>query len=420
MENKTTYEEKPLGYWEKDSYMQAVVEEFSPSILENIIEKIEKVDGVKVTATREISEEAPGGIRFIYQEEEYELYYYPSNFTFYEMYARGPYYPTKSEQEKLLNATTSITFCMGFNSNPKKSFHLQLKIIYSIVPNLISIIDESAEKLLPRNWVKITTSSNATPPADNLYTIQAISAENGEVWLHTHGLARCGVPEIDILKTNKENYNVHYNLLSAYASYLLDNPKFEPSYAPIHLGFFTNDDPIIATSVSWTIALHEYSDLSVGNIDDREHEHNSKRNVIFVYTSKDNIDNQSLTRVSDINSKWSQNPLFFISKEETNIRTIIAKERFNYVKQLSKDKNNDIIIKIALPVDGGKNYEHIYFRLIEFIGDKFRATLLQEPYADLGIHTGYEGTYSVEDVSDWAIYTPDTTITPTTAYILEK
>jgi uncharacterized protein YegJ (DUF2314 family) len=420
MENKTTYEEKPLGYWEKDSYMQAVVEEFSPSILEHIIEKIEKVDGVKVTATREISEEAPGGIRFIYQEEEYELYYYPSNFTFYEMYARGPYYPTKSEQEKLLNATTSITFCMGFNSNPKKSFHLQLKIIYSIVPNLISIIDESAEKLLPRNWVKITTSSNATPPADNLYTIQAISAENGEVWLHTHGLARCGVPEIDILKTNKENYNVHYNLLSAYASYLLDNPKFEPSYAPIHLGFFTNDDPIIATSVSWTIALHEYSDLSVGNIDDREHEHNSKRNVIFVYTNKDNIDNHSLTRVSDINSKWSQNPLFFISKEETNIRTIIAKERFNYLKTLAKNETNEVLIKIALPITNSEDREHIYFKLISFENEKFKAELIQNPYADVKMQKGDIGYFTINDVSDWLVYTEQGTIYPSHVYLLDE
>ena len=79
--------------------------------------------------------------------------------------------------------------------------------------------------------------------------------------------------------------------------------------------------------------------------------------------------------ISVYNNLWEDNPLFFISNDETKIRTIIAKERFNYVKQLSKDKNNDIIIKIALPVDGGKNYEHIYFRLIEFIGDKFRATL---------------------------------------------
>ena len=420
MENKTTYQEQPLGYWEKDSYMQAVVEEFSPSILENIIEKIEKVDGVKVTATREISEEAPGGIKFIYQEEEYELYYYPSNFTFYEMYARGPYYPTKEEQEKLLKASTSITFCMGFNSNPKKSFHLQLKIIYSVVPNLISIIDESAEKLLPRNWVKITTSSNATPPADNLYTIQAISAENGEVWLHTHGLARCGIPELDILKTNRENYNVHYNLLSAYASYLLDNPKFEPSYAPIHLGFFTNDDPIIATSVSWTIALHEYSDLSVGNIDDREHEHNSKRNVIFVYTNKENIDSHSLTRVSDINSKWSQNPLFFISKEETNIRTIIAKERFNYLKTLSKNEANEVLIKIALPITNSEDREHIYFKLISFDNEKFKAELIQSPYADVKMQKGDIGYFTIDDVSDWLVYTEQGTIYPSHVYLLEE
>ena len=419
MKEKTKYEEQELGYWEKDSYMQAVVEEYNPNILDNIIEKIETVEGVKVTAARELSKEAPGGVKFIYEGEEFDLFYYPSNFTFYDMYARGPLFATQQESEKLHNATTSITFCMPFGANAKKSFHLQLKIVFAVVPNLISVIDESAEKLLPRNWIELTVNSKVSPCADNLYTIQAISAENGEVWLHTHGLARCGIPELDILQTSRDYYNVHYNLLSAYASYLLDDTSIDLSYAPVHLGYFANNDPLVATSVSWTVALNEYEDLELGGIEDRQEEHNSKRNVIFLYNTPSDAENKILTKLSFYNNNWSQNPLFFISTDETNIRTGIAKERFHYLKDLSKDENNEILVKIALPIPNSTQHEHIYFRLISFENEKFKAVLLQSPYADINMKPGDEAYFTIDDVSDWLVYTEKGTLYPTHVYLLK-
>lgn len=419
MNNEIKYEEQPLGYWEKDSYMQAVVEEFSPSILENIIEKAETVAGVKVTATRDLSSEAPGGIKFIYNEEEYEMYYYPSNFAFYEMYGRGPYYPSQEEGEKLQKANTSITFCMSFSKKPKKDFHLQLKLIYAIVPNMIGLIDESAEKLLPRNWVKIAANSNSCPSAESLYTIQAVADESGEVWLHTHGLARCGVPELDILQTSRENYNVHYNLLSTYASYLLDNVELDQSYKAMHLGYFSNNEPLIATSVSWTVALNEYENLALGNADDRKNEHNSKRNVIFLYKSAEDANNKILTKLNEYNNRWSENPLFFISDDETNIRTAIARERFHYLKELAKDENNEILVKIALPVPDSSQREHIYFRLVSFEKEGFRAVLLQSPYANIDMAPGDESYFTIDDVSDWLVYTEKGTIYPSHVYLLD-
>ena len=420
MNNKTRYEEQPLGYWEKDSYMQAVVETINPQTVEQMIEKVETVEGVKVIASREISEEAPGGIRLTYKGETYDLFYYPSNFTFYEMYARGPFFPTEEEKVKLQSANLAITFCMKFVGSPKTSFHLQLKLIYALVPNLICLIDESAEKLLPRNWLKIVTASKATPSADDLYTIQAVTNEEGNVWLHTHGLARCGIPELDILNTSRENYNVHYNLLTSYASYLLDDVSKDPSYLPIHLGFLKESIPLIVTSISWTIGINEYDNLSLGGFEDRQEEHNSKRNVIFIYNSKQEEETHTLTKLNDYNHYWSENPLFFISNDETEIRSIIAKERFHYLKELADDPSNEILLKIALPIPNSTQREHIYFRLVTFKGDKFEAVLLQDSYSDIPMKPGDSAIFSLSDVSDWTVYTSEGTISPSRVYLLEK
>ena len=55
---------------------------------------------------------------------------------------------------------------------------------------------------------------------------------------------------------------------------------------------------------------------------------------------------------------------------------------------------------------------------MEFDGEKFKAKLLQEPYFVKNMHQNDEGWYTVEDVTDWVIYTPKYSVTPNTAYLL--
>lgn len=100
----------------------------------------------------------------------------------------------------------------------------------------------------------------------------------------------------------------------------------------------------------------------------------------------------------------------------------LARERFCFVKEQSDKKDNKIIIKIGLPIDADSqnsdNLEHIWFELISFEEEKFKARLLQEPYDALHMHEGDEAWFTVNDVTDWMIYTPEFSVTPGTAYRL--
>ena len=65
--------------------------------------------------------------------------------------------------------------------------------------------------------------------------------EGGEVWLHTHGLNRCGLYELEILKSDKENYNNHYYLISTLASHLLDKDDRTPEPgAGVYIGMLND------------------------------------------------------------------------------------------------------------------------------------------------------------------------------------
>lgn len=416
-EKKEELKEAPLNYWEEESYMLVVPEEMTKEIPTGIFERIAQIENVKIKEKNELKEDEPGKVKLTYENEEYEIIFYPSEISIPEMYINKHYYFSDEEAEKLKNAKNALTLCMKFNKDSIKSYHLQIKLAVAMVPNMIGIMDESAEKMIPATWAKMTAQSKVRPSANDLYVVQAVSHENGEVWLHTHGLCRCGITELEILKSDKENYNNHYNLIATFASYLIE--KKEEYKNSAYIGLLSNRQPVVVTYLPWTKGINEYKNLNLGNIEDRKDGHNSKTSIIFIYKNEQDEKQEKLTKVSEFNKLWGDNPIFFISNQETAKMKALAMERFKFVKEQSKNEENKIIIKIGLPVGGDNNFEHIWFELMEFEGEKFKAKLLQEPYDVKDIHEGHEDWYTIQDVTDWVIYTPKFTVNPASAYLLE-
>lgn len=418
MENEL--KEAPLGYWEQDSYMSIIPENGNLVLDDRLFERVAKIEGVELKAKINLTDKEPGTIIVNYLDEDYEIGFYPVNFELPEMYIRGPYYFSNEEIEKLKNAKVGLTIFMKFGKDVRKSYQLQLKIACSIVPNLIGLMDESAEKMVPYKLVKMLAESKVEPAPSELYTVQAIRGENNEVWLHTHGLCRCGLTELEILKSDVDNYNNHYNLISTFATYLIDkNGEFDPIQDSAYIGLLSNNQPVVVTCKSWTKAFDEYEDLDLGGLEDRKDAHNSRTSVIFLYKNEEDEKNKVLSKVSLFDDKWGDNPIFFISNSETNRMKALAREKFDVVKEQFENKENQILIKVGLPVNPEEGeFEHIWFELLEFNGDRFKAKLTQEPYNVPTMHTGDIGEYTVNDVTDWIIYTPKFTVKPGTCYLI--
>lgn len=409
--------EQPLGYWEEESYMLIVPREANEELLDGIIDRVASLKEIEIKESNPLTEDSAGRIKLIYQEEEFEVGFYPSGFSVPEFYLNKNYYFTEEEKEELRNAKASLTMFMKFRHDAKKSYHLQLKLAVAMIPDMLGVMDESAEKMLPKTWVKMAANSKVLPSANDLYNVQAVSNDSGEIWLHTHGLCRCGLTELEILNSDKDNYNNHYHLISTFASYLID--KNEDFNGSAYIGLLINRQPVVVTYVSWTKGIKEYNDLSLGGASDREEGHNSRTSVVFLYKSEEDENNKKFTKVSEYNNLWGDNPIFFISNEETERMKSLAMERFYFVKEEAEKEENHIIIKIGLPVDENEK-EHIWFELLEFEGETFKAKLTQEPYNVEGIHQGDIRTFTVEDVTDWLIYTSTFSVTPGSAYLLKK
>jgi len=430
----TLIKEAHLTYWEEFSYMLALAPE-NYTITEDTFANIEALDGIEIKEKIMPSEDLPGKLVISYDGMDFEVGFYIGDFYTEEMYQWQLQYFTEEEKEQILKANKALNVYMKFNGNPKKCYHLQLKLVYAMIPEMVALCDESAERMLNKKWVELAVKSNVLPAPISLYTVQAVYDEN-EVWLHTHGLCRCNIHEIEILGSNKDDSRTHYDLISNYACRLLDekNPTLEDEgnqngEETIHLGVFYDDEPIVATSKKWINALKYYPKDILGGIEDRKDSHNSKTNILFFYGSEEDFNKNYLRKPSEFTEKLENNPIFYLSNEETARMSSLARERFSYVERMLREKQNGkdigIIIKLGLETideDGNldsENREHIWFEALSMEGDSFKARLTQEPYNIPNLHEGDEGTYSIDYVSDWRIHTENGVISPETVYLLD-
>lgn len=420
---QTKLEEAPLNYWEEKSFMLVIPEKEDENIIRNSMDRLSSTEEIELIENNYNVEENTFYLKLKYLNEEYEVGFYYGRISVPEYYLNRNFLFTEEEKEKILKARNAITIFMEFKNNVKKSYHLQLKLAVALVPDLIGIMDESAEKMLPAKWVKMAAASKILPGSNNLFTVQAVASKDKKVWLHTHGLNRCGITELEILESDEKNYQNHYNLLNTYAMYLVDKKEvFNPRDNGAHIGYLIDNTPIVVTCISWTKGILEYQNLDLGNIRDRENGHNSQTSVVFLYRSEEDEKNHVLSKVSIYDNLWGENPIFFISDDETCRMKALAQERYDYIEKAFKDKENvnHILIKIGLPLKEEGEFEHIWFELLEIKNNRFKARLTQEPYDIENMHTNDEACFTKEDITDWTIYTKEYTISPENAYLLEK
>ena len=190
--------------------------------LDGIIDRVSLIKGVDVISYTPIELNKPGVIKFTYDKDNYDVEIYISKFSIPNTYISKKYHFSDKDLDSIKKANSALTISMEFHDNPRKDYLVQLKLAYAMIPNMVGLIDDSAERLLSVSFVKLNALADILVSFNDLYTIQAIYDEGGEVWLHTHGLNRCGITELEVLNSSKDNYNNHYHLIGTYANYLLN------------------------------------------------------------------------------------------------------------------------------------------------------------------------------------------------------
>lgn len=361
-------------------------------------------------------------LEIIYEGQSYSAEIYPSDFTLPELYRCQHLFPDV-DAEAVQAAQFGLAIEMEFGSDPLVSYHLQLKLIHTLLPDVLAVLDDSSEKILSGRWVILAAQSTVPPAPRYLFTAQAVSGEDDCVWLHTHGLNRCGRPELEVLNSTKETYQTHYNTLEALALRLLDEENTPEYKAPFFLAYVDQGVPLVVTLIDWEEAISCYPPDMLGGKNDREEGHNEDTCAIFVYPNQESFEEGKYSSLAIYDDILKENPIYMLSTSETNRMKALAAERMEYFFQAFKDKHNHLLAKIGLLVDEPhrtdfSEREHIWFEVTEIKNGRITAKLTQEPYYIEGLHEGHMGTYSPEEITDWLIFTPERRLTPDDIYIL--
>ena len=364
-------------------------------------------------------------IKFLVDDAEYEAAVGPTPVEIPNMFR--PEHTFTEEEYKLIDeAEMGIYVSMEFEGDCNQCFYDQLRIIDAMFPETLAVLYCPSEKLLSGKWVALAARSSVLPAPRYLFTVQAISDGGEEVWLHTHGLKRCGLYELEILNSNKDVFGDHYKMIESFALRMLESDEpIEPGEG-VFIGQAAGK-VLTLTAVDWKEALEFYPDVTLGTEEDRNDEvHNEDTYVLMIYRNSHEEENKIYTPVQDFNQFLNQNPMYMFSTSETKRMSALAIERIPYMIKAFENKDNNIIVKIGLITDkehwnseDNPEREHIWFELKDIKDGSIVAQLTQEPYYVSGIKEGDIGTYPFSEITDWMVFTKECRITPDDAYLLK-
>ena len=345
--------------------------------------------------------------------------------------------------QKAMEQEYYLEVSMYFELDPLTSFHLQLKIMNAIVPDASLAIDFMSYRLLSAKWLNMTAKSAIPPSPDYLYTLHCVYDEENEndnrrYWFHTHGLNRCASVELEILNF-KQGADQMNTLINMTVKKFLTHPAKERERFTI--GY--DGMGINLCWLRWEEALKDLPKNMLGGFSDRDevdNVHAEPSGILFA------VEDGNMISPEIYAPTLAENPIYYITNEETARMSALAKERFgafervfrkeykepekkSFLKNLFGSKKEEeeqpgwtFLVKLGLEVDNpdsGSEKEHLWFDVLSIKGEKIEAKLLNQPYWISGLKEGNINTYPLEVLTDWLIYSPDSTYTSDSIYILE-
>lgn len=348
--------------------------------------------------------------------------------------------------DKSMETATQQTYFLGtsmyFGDNALESFHLQLKVMNAVVSDACLCIDFISFKLLSAQWLSMTAKSDIPPSPDYLYTIHAVYNDDASnirhYWLHTHGLHRCGTVELEMVDITQSAEEMN-TMLNMVAKRFLTSPIKEKERFMIGYDGMGID----LCWLRWEEALNDFAPDALGGFNDRKDEGDIHAEPVGVLYA---VQEGNMMSPEIYGPTLAENPIYYISNEETFRMSCLAKERFSFFAELfskhapkeekksffsklfgskKADENNSpwrFLVKLGLDVDNedasASEKEHLWYDVLSIDGNKITGRLLNQPYWISNLNEGDIKTYSTDLLTDWIIYGPENTYTTDTIYEL--
>ncbi|MCA9669875.1 MAG: DUF4026 domain-containing protein [Myxococcales bacterium] len=331
-----------------------------------------------------------------------------------------------------VQSATEATWAMGvgveLGDEPLGEYHQQLKLLAALAPDAVFALDVSALTPRPGEWLAEVAASQAPPSPETLFTIHCVG-DQGEstVWMHTHGLDRCGSVELDLVDVPASFVSLAGTLLNTVATMFIEQgvPEADEVFVAGH--------GIELLWLPWEDAMDKVGrNVPGGRGDRRDEAHCGARGVLFA-PAKGLFGRRKHKGVDYYREQLEQNPLLYISDMQTERAAALARERLPRFRALyerfSEDKTDEgekawlFLVKLGYTIDGAESEtdrEHLWFEIHAMSDERVEATLLNEPYSIASMREGQRGEHSLSKLSDWTVLCEHGRFEPDTIRELER
>ncbi len=294
----------------------------------------------------------------------------------------------------------SVSAVLMLGDKPLWDYHTQLRFLAALVPNAAAVYDQNAVAYRPASWLLDVASCEVPPAPTCLYSVHCVGDE-GRVWMHTHGLRRCGAIELELLDIPEDSVELFAPLMEAVASMFIEAGPTEA------LERFCPGKGIELAWMPWKKALSKLKVAGPGGEKDRDEDHQGESGVLVHGRSW-----RRWCKPLHYVKQLENNPMLYISSMETERMTQLARIRFSYFESLLRQFEGRegwrFLVKLGYAIDGSEDSrEHLWFEVHGYSDGRIDATLLNQPYHIDDMLAGDRGHHDVELLSDWAIFMPD-------------
>lgn len=300
------------------------------------------------------------------------------------------------------------------------SYARLIRLVLNALPDSPVIYDASSFRSFSREELSwMLSSPELEPVADTLWCIHVVGHQQGAgpVWLHTHGLWRCGRPELEMLEVPAESIGAAAELINLIGERWLDEDPPGPGDTML-LG------PALEVSLQpWQACVETLPPGSPGEQSDREDDedgdHRGPRAVICaakprgvfrkVWTWPEQViraleDGSAVVARTDRATRRSE-----AIARATWPELAMAHADFRRGCHGAPHPHVHFLLKIGLPYGEGDDasHEHIWFEVERFEGDRAEARLLNRPQHVSGLTEGDVRFVERSQLSDWSVISPE-------------
>lgn len=323
---------------------------------------------------------------------------------------------TPELKEAVEASTLGITVEITLGEPVLEQYHQALRLIYSVAPDAIAVHDEQKVAWISVDWLRRAVESQAPPPPSSLYTIHVVTDGDGPVWMHTHGLPRCGAIDLEVLDLDQDAHQAIGHLMRAAAALLIERGT------PDEEDPFTVGKDMDVVWRRWDRVAEMRPKDVLGGWEDREG-HDGLVGSLFVQSKKRRFLRRQThwSSVSEFVGLIDDNPIFYVSNMETRRMAMLASEHFPLFRRVHgrfrEDEAWRFLVKLGYQVDGeeddpDRESEHLWFDVHAIDGARVDATLLNQPYFIDRMDEGQRGWHAIDQLSDWSVMTDERSYGP--------